>query len=386
MSHPDFDLVITGAGPVGSALALMLARYAPDPARIALVGTRFIEAHTANSNSPADPRAIALNHGSQVALQAINAWPLRYSPITTVHVSQRQRLGCTLIQHDDFGVPQLGCVVAYPDLLAALHTALAQSGITRLTSQPVAPTFGNPVLLSPDTGPLTARLAVQSDGARPKGIERSYEQVAVLATVAAAEPRQGWAFERFTRQGPLAVLPHPSGEGHYGVVWCCHPNQAQALMHMAPAQFDQALNDTFGTRLGPLTLHGSRQQFPLGLNAGPLRTHARGVAIGNAAQTLHPVAGQGLNLGLRDAAQLAHALRFWLANPSADPAPLLETFTAQRRVDRWSTAAITDVLPRIFATGNPLVEHACGLGLLAMDLSHTLRTPLATHLLQGLRT
>ena len=327
MSHPDFDLVITGAGPVGSALALMLAHYAPDPARIALVGTRFIEANadTASHNNAADPRAIALNHGSQVALKAINAWPLRYSPITTVHVSQRQRLGRTLIQHNDFGVPQLGCVVAYPDLLAALHAALSRSGVTLLSSKPVTPAFGNPVVLYPDTGPLTARLAVQSDGARPKGIERSYEQVAVLATVTAAEPRQGWAFERFTRQGPLAILPHPSGEGHYGVVWCCHPDQAQTLMQMAPAQFDQALNDTFGTRLGRLTLHGKRQQFPLGLNAGPLRTHARGVAIGNAAQTLHPVAGQGLNLGLRDAAQLAHALRFWLANTSSDPAPQLDT-------------------------------------------------------------
>ncbi|OXR50562.1 monooxygenase [Pusillimonas sp. T2] len=384
MSQPDFDLVIMGAGPVGSALALMLARYSPDPARIALVGTQFFATDTLNS--PTDPRTIALNHGSQVALQALNAWPSRCSPITTVHVSQRQRLGRTLVQHDDFGVPQLGCVVAYPDLLVALHAALEKSGVTRLKSRPVTLAFGNPVELHPDTGPITAHLAVQSDGAKPKGIERNYAQAAVLATVTASEPRQGWAFERFTRQGPLAVLPHPSGEGHYGVVWCCHPDQAQALMHLAPAQFNAALNDTFGTRLGRLTLNGNRQQFPLGLNAGPLRTHARGVAIGNAAQTLHPVAGQGLNLGLRDASQLAHALRFWLANPSSDPTPLLDTFTGQRRIDRWATAAITDVLPRIFATGNPLVEHACGLGLLAMDLSHTLRTPLATHLLQGIRT
>lgn len=384
MSQPDFDLVIMGAGPVGSALALMLARYSPDPARIALVGTQFFATDTLIS--PTDPRTIALNHGSQVALQALNAWPGRCSPITTVHVSQRQRLGRTLVQHNDFGVPQLGCVVAYPDLLVALHAALEKSGVTRLTSRPVTPAFGNPVELRPDTGPITAHLAVQSDGAKPKGIERNYAQAAVLATVTASEPRQGWAFERFTRQGPLAVLPHPSGEGHYGVVWCCHPDQAQTLMHLAPAQFNAALNDTFGTRLGRLTLNGNRQQFPLGLNAGPLRTHARGVAIGNAAQTLHPVAGQGLNLGLRDAAQLAHALRFWLANPSSDPTPLLDTFTGQRRSDRWATAAITDILPRIFATGNPLMEHACGLGLLAMDLSHTLRTPLATHLLQGIRT
>src|SRR5690606_9836514 len=114
--------------------------------------------------------------------------------------------------------------------------------------------------------------------------------------------------------------------------------------------------------------------------------NARCVAIGNAAQTLHPVAGQGLNLGLRDVAQLAQVLAPWLARPETDPVGLLAHFARQRRPDRWLTAGITDFLPRIFATGNPLVDHAGGLALLALDMLPALRNPLARHLLQGLRS
>ena len=121
------------------------------------------------------------------------------------------------------------------------------------------------------------------------------------------------------------------------------------------------------------------------MHAGPSLINDRTVAIGNAAQTLHPVAGQGLNLGLRDAAQLGLALGPWLAQPDADPAPLLARFANMRRPDRWLTGGITDFLPRVFSTGNPLVEHAGGLALLALDLASPLRTPLARHLLQGLR-
>jgi 2-octaprenyl-6-methoxyphenol hydroxylase len=112
----------------------------------------------------------------------------------------------------------------------------------------------------------------------------------------------------------------------------------------------------------------------------------RAIAIGNAAQTLHPVAGQGLNLGLRDAAQLAIALGPWLAQPDSDPTHLLADFARRRRPDRLLTGGVTDFLPRIFATGNPLVEHAGGLALLALDVLPGLRRPLARHLLQGLRT
>jgi 2-octaprenyl-6-methoxyphenol hydroxylase len=122
------------------------------------------------------------------------------------------------------------------------------------------------------------------------------------------------------------------------------------------------------------------------MHAGPSLVDSRTVAIGNAAQTLHPVAGQGLNLGLRDAAQLGQALAPWLADPLLDPETLLARYANTRRPDRWLTAGITDFLPRVFATGNPLIEHGGGLALLTLDLLPMLRNPLARQLLQGLRT
>lgn len=387
MPEAHYDLVITGAGPVGSTLALLLARYAPDPSRIALVGNQFVSFTEDPDN--ADPRSIAVNYGSQVVLESVNGWPSKHRAITTVHVSQRQRLGRTLINSTDFNVPRLGSVVAYPDLLATLHDALKRSGVTLISAQTSSPhTHGKYVTVHRDDtdSALIARIAIQSDGVRPEGLKRHYNQAAILATLTASAPLDGWAFERFTREGPLAILPHPLGDDHYGLVWCCKPANAEALAQCDATAFDTALNDMFGQRLGRLKVTSARQVYPLMLNAGPVRLDARRVAIGNAAQTLHPVAGQGLNLGLRDAAQLAHALRFWIARPDQAPEPALDLFSEQRQADRLTTGAITDLLPRVFATANPWVEHACGLGLLSMDLSATLRSPLAIHLLQGMRT
>jgi 2-octaprenyl-6-methoxyphenol hydroxylase len=306
--------------------------------------------------------------------------------ITTVHVSQRSRLGRTLIRHDELGVPRLGNVAAYDDVLACLHAALRQCGVTLLEA-PAGGSSGHNALHGraelPDTD---SKLFVRSDGARATGIERQYGQDALLATVRASRPRAGWAYERFTRQGPLAFLPHPDGADLYGVVWCNPPARAAHLQALDDAAFEASLGEAFGDRLGDLHVLGPRHVFPLSMHAGPSLLGQRAIAIGNAAQTLHPVAGQGLNLGLRDAAQLAIALGPWLAQPDSDPTHLLADFARRRRPDRLLTGGVTDFLPRIFATGNPLVEHAGGLALLALDVLPGLRRPLARHLLQGLRT
>lgn len=383
------DIIISGAGPVGSTLALMLAAKTDRPERIALVG-KFINpsegsAARTNAGEP-DPRTLALNHGSRALLEQCGAWPKKAADIHTVHVSQQSRLGRTLIDRSDLNVPRLGSVVAYRSLLATLHDSLHNSGVDVIEQASIATTLsGHHVRCMLPDRELGAKLAVQSDGQQPQGLKRQYNQDALLVTAQASLPRPNMAYERFTRDGPLALLPHPDDASVYAVVWCCSPEQARQLQGLQRAEFDAALNQHFGDRLGVLCSLGGRHVFPLAMHAGASMINHRTVAIGNAAQTLHPVAGQGLNLGLRDVAQLSLTLAPWLAAPDTDVTPYLLEFTHRRRMDRWLTAGITDFLPRAFSTANPLVEHGSGLALLGLDLLPTARGALARHLLQGLR-
>jgi len=379
----DYDIAILGGGPVGGALALLLARAARDPSRIAL-----LRAAPAAAPPAADPRVLALNHGSRVLLEGLGAWPAQAADIHTIHVSQRGRLGRTLIRREDFGVPQLGSVTAYAALHAAIEARLAASGVAVLDGA-AASVAGQQVdgvdIVRADGTALRGALAVQADGAAPGDVRREYGQHAVLTAATAARPRPGWAWERFTREGPLALLPHPGGADRYSVVWCCAPERARQLAGLDADAFSAALGEAFGTRMGRLRSDAPRHVAPLLLNARRHLAQGRCVAIGNAAQTLHPVAGQGLNLGLRDAARLALALAPWQTGQAPEPAALLAGFAGARRGDRWLTAALTDALPRVFATGLSPVEHACGLALLALDLARPARAPLARQLLHGRR-
>jgi len=386
MTLPDYDVAILGGGPVGSALALALAQAAPH-GRIVLLR----KPHTSHP----DPRTIALNHGSLTLLATLAAAPRAAADIHTIHVSQRGRLGRTLIRHDDFGVPVLGRVARYDAIQTALEGALAQRGVPVLTGSAAAVTAQNDdhVTLEHDGQRLHAAIAISADGAPRADVQRQYGQHAVLTTVHASQPRPGWAWERFTRDGPLALLPYPTLAPHGGachaVVWCCAPAQAAALQALSEAAFARALTQAFGGRLGALRVSDARAIAPLALALRIQPVHGRCVVIGNAAQTLHPVAGQGLNLGLRDAVRLAIALTPWLAarrnDAARDPLPYLADFAQARRADRWLTAGLTDLLPRVFATGCLPLEHAGGLALLALDACASLRAPLARHLLQGLR-
>ncbi|HUH39240.1 MAG TPA: FAD-dependent monooxygenase, partial [Castellaniella sp.] len=242
-----------------------------------------------------------------------------------------------------------------------------------------------PVRFQADGQTLSARAVLVSDGGRARGLHRDYGQHAVLSTVRAAQPIAGRAFERFTRQGPLALLPHPQAADLYSLVWCVPPDSARHLTDCDDTAFDTALQQTFGQRLGALHRAAPVHVFPLAMHAGPALRGTGVVSVGNAAQTVHPVAGQGLNLGLRDAAQLADALAPWLARPEQDVMPVLTRFARRRRLDRGLTLAITDTLPRVLATHNPLARHLGGAALAALDLVPALRSPLARHLLQGQR-
>lgn len=383
MTIADYDLAICGAGPTGCTLALLMAQYSPDPKRIALIGRQ-----PRAQNAAMDPRALALNYGSQQLLESISAWPAAVADISTVHVSQKDYLGRTLITAADLEVPRLGAVVSYEALIQQLQQAIARTEIHFIqVDTPAIAQPGTTVRIDLQGGQsISALLAVQSDGQRPQGLSRGYGQQAVLATVRSSLPAQGWAFERFTGSGPFALLPHPKSAEHYALIWCLPPEQAQHMLALDEQQFECALEQVFGARLGRLNLASERFVFPLSLHAGRHLSAERIVAIGNAAQTLHPVAGQGLNLGLRDVAQLAHSLRSWLDQPCQDPTPLLRQFTQQRQPDRWLTVSATDALARIFTTGSTALSHMLGLGLLSFDLCGAPRRLFTRHLLQGLRT
>lgn len=385
MSQHDFDVAIIGGGPAGCALALLLARATAQPGRIALLQSDN-QAHYGYSPGQ-DPRVLAINHGSRVLLETIDGFPDQAALVQTVHVSQRGRLGRTLIRHSDFGVAQLGCVVRYAGLHARLTQSVARSGVTMLSGAAAQVTRQDRdgVEIRQGERLLRAALAVQADGNPETEITRQYSQMALVTQAQASLPRAGWAFERFTQEGPLAVLPHPDGPGHQSIVWCCDPERAAMLQKLVPEAFSHALTQMFGSRLGTLRVQTSVAAFPLLLNLRQVAVNGRTVAIGNAAQTLHPVAGQGLNLGLRDAATLAFTLRAWLSTPAMRPSEALEQYQRLRQPDRQLTARMTDLMSRVFTTHWPVVEHAAGLALLGMDLIPALRAPLARHLLQGMR-
>jgi 2-octaprenyl-6-methoxyphenol hydroxylase len=396
MTDSGFPIAILGAGPVGQALALMLARAADDPARIALIqgapstppATPAVAAPPVPHAGSPEARVLALNHGSLVLLETLGARPREAAPIHTIHVSQRGRLGHTVIRDADFHVPRLGAVAPYPAVREALARAVQDAGVTILHAhgaRVAAQDAKGVTLRAQDGREIRCAVAAVSDGAAAGQLRREYGQNAVLTTVRAALPRRGWAFERFTREGPLALLPHPAGDDCYAVVWCCAPQRAAGLAALGAPEFSHAVSQAFGDRLGALTCIASRHVAPLFMSLRRSQVDGRVVAIGNAAQTLHPVAGQGLNLGLRDTANLAQALTPWLHDPARDPGAVLRAFAGARRGDRWLTAALTDLLPRVFTTGLAPVEHACGLALLALDVAAPLRAPLARHLLQGLR-
>jgi 2-octaprenyl-6-methoxyphenol hydroxylase len=283
-------------------------------------------------------------------------------------------------------LPALGYVARYGDVVDALARACDKAGVVTLRPARVE-SFDEEdsgVLLRLDDGSkLCAQVAVQAEGGvfgqqDSKAQQRDYGQTALIARVTVSEPVAHRAFERFTDEGPLALLPQDGGDGHqYALVWCMRPERATDVQLLDNASFLKQLGESFGTRLGTFTAASPRVAFPLGLNA-EARATARTVAIGNAAQTLHPVAGQGLNLGLRDAAVLARQLA-----RGATPASV-DAFMQERAQDRRLTISLTDTMARAFVGGGPL-QPLLGLSLAALDVVKPARLLLADLMMFGRR-
>lgn len=342
---PRADVLVLGAGPVGCTLALALQGSSH---RVRLV----------DPQPAATPgfRPIALSHASRLILERVGAWgAFPATPIETIHVSQSGAFGRTRLEAREAGVPGLGYVTQYADLVAALRACL------RIEREPgEAP-----------------RLTVHAEGRAAQVRERRYAQDAVVARVAAEPASQATAYERFTSEGPLAMLPLA---GEWAVVWSARPERASALAAAAPQEFLAALQRAFGARAGRFVAVRERACAPLALRVRASRVEAREVFIGNAAQTLHPVAGQGLNLGLRDAWDLAQALHA-TEDPGAPQA--LARFAAARRLDAAATIGATEVLARGFLGNHPLARAARGVALTLLDIAPPARNFFARRMIFG---
>ena len=342
MLAASVDVLIRGAGPVGCALAL------------ALRATGLRVALTDAAATPPGFRPIAVSYASRLILERLGAWTgLPATPIERIVVSQAGSFGRTRLDAADAGVAALGYVTEY----AAL--------VERLRSQ-VAITAAIPA----------ARCVVHAEGA-PQNVEgKRYAQDALVGILHAEPPAAVTAFERFTSEGPLALLPHA---GRYALIWSLRPERAQRLVAASEADFLAELNAVAGA-IGHGTRVESRAVQPLTLKVRAARVTGNEVYIGNAAQTLHPVAGQGLNLGLRDAWELARFL-----GAAADPgsAATLARFAARRRLDAGATIRVTDFLAAGFAGDNALLRAARGAALTALDLSPASRRFLARRMIFG---
>jgi 2-octaprenyl-6-methoxyphenol hydroxylase len=382
----DYDIVIVGGGMVGASLALALSDL---PYRVAVV-----EAWppTADGQPSYDDRATALAEGSRRIFDTLGCWPALArdaAPINKVHVSDRGRFGFTRLRAEDYGVEALGHVVENRVLGRVLWDALANRPRTELlapwrVTAVAAEGDAARVELAPAGGgadggvprELSAALVVAADGARSRTREmlgmavrvRDYEQHAVIANVTPSDGGAGdEAFERFTDDGPLALLPMTGGR--WSLVWTVTPARAAELVAADEPTFLAELQAVFGYRLGRFERAGRRQSYPLKLVRALDQQLGRVLLIGNAAHGLHPVAGQGFNLGLRDAAVLADVLATGCEEERepGDPATL-QAYLDWRRDDHERVIALTDSLVRLFT--NPLgpVRAARALGLIGLDL------------------
>lgn len=406
MTHAaaPLNLAVIGAGPVGLALALLAADLLPR------ASVTLWDARPAEQDVGGDPRTLALSLGSIQLLQRLQAWPAEHSqPIRMVHISQHGPdwgpwAGAEVrVRAEEEGVPQLGAVLRYGQLAQRLQ----QRWMARCAQAPerLHSRFGTPVTglknladrVELDAGVVEeADLAVIAEGgvfarhdtstletdlgAAP--LRHDYHQTAWVGQVGLQAPHQGVAFERFTPDGPLALLPLPPGPSTQphaaALVWCVRSTD-DPVAGLDNRQRMHLLNTLLPPGVGPVTEVSALKSFALGLQAHRSLTQGRTVRIGNAAQTLHPVAGQGLNLGLRDAYALVQALR------ERDVPHALRRLEWQRGPDRWALLATTDFLARSFAWRLPGASLARGLGLAALQALRPAKSALARQMMFGQR-
>jgi 2-octaprenyl-6-methoxyphenol hydroxylase len=381
----DFDILIVGGGLVGASLAGALR---DSPFTIGMV-----EAATpALADKPGyDDRTLALAYGSRRILEGIGVWDgvrsRGASPIERIHISDRGRFGFTRLHAEDVGLEALGYVVSAPVLGKSLYEAIEG----RPNVQVLSPATVHSVEIQDDAAhvriaaggverSLVARLVVAADGANSPireaaGIAASrirYRQSAIVTAVTTELPHAGTAYERFTKSGPLALLP--AGPDYCAVVWSVAADEVETILAWDDETFRARLQSCFGERLGRFVRVGRRQVHPLGLTRVRELARPRLVVIGNAAHTVHPVAGQGFNLGLRDVAALAEIV-IEAASTGRDVGDfdLLRRYAAWRARDNRVVSTFTHSLTRIFSNDFWPIAYARDAGLVTVDLMPLLK-------------
>ena len=373
MIKTDYDIAIVGGGPIGAAVALAL--------RDSGLSVLVLEARS-DAGSSDDARTLAMSYGSRLILERLGIWlqiePL--TPIESIHISQRGGFGRTLLNAQEAQVPALGYVVGYARLQNAFGEAISSPSSPRITlirgaevigmeSKPDSITID--VRMVESVQAIAARLLIIADGGASTALRtaatvkvREYRQDAVVGLVATTRPHGRKAYERFTPDGPVALLPY---ENRYALVWTAASDTAARLMALSTTAFLQALQQHFGDRAGRFMSIAGRARFPLNLRYVANPVLARAVMLGNAAQALHPIAGQGFNLGLRDAWELGEIL---LLHGMSDPGgeACLSRYRALRRPDRLRGIALTHSLVKIFSNDIVPLRAARGAALSLLDL------------------
>ncbi|EIV8660034.1 2-octaprenyl-6-methoxyphenyl hydroxylase [Vibrio parahaemolyticus] len=385
----QYDVVIAGGAMAGATLALAIEHLSQGALRVAVV-----EPFKAQSDQHPgfDSRSIALSYGTVNLLRHLELWsaiePFS-TPIEHIHVSDRSHAGMTDITKHDVGVEALGYVVELADVGRVYQELLTHSTAIDLycpdSAKHITRTQENVTLELASGELLNAKLLVAADGAVSQccqqiGLELSehdFDQVAVIANIVTQEPHQGRAFERFTENGPVALLP--MSDNRMSLVWCLRPDDAQIVMELSESEFLERLQQDFGWRLGAMQKVGLRASYPLLLRHRKQNISHRFAIVGNAAQTLHPIAGQGFNLGIRDVVTLAEEL----VKQGEDVGSYqgLLRFSRRREADRNETIWLTSSLVHVFSNDLLAMRIGRNTALAAMDNLSFFKQPLLRHTL-----
>lgn len=416
----NVDVIVSGAGATGWSFLLSLQHMLPGGERLSVALVDAFDNSRPQSHPGFDARALALSQQSLQYFEQLsfrNAIAEVSNPIHTIHVSDQGGAGQARLNHTDYKLNELGAVVEAQDLgkllldnaqlrlnykdsaskMALHHFQPHQISVIRQTRDSIEATL--------DSGQqIQSKLLVLAEGSHSATSKRlnlpvseeEYGQHAIITNVQTQLPHNNIAFERFTPSGPLAFLPMSSygGSGKHdddsnymnsmadsfriGVVWSVHSDELNEIMALDEQRFLSRMQDSFGYRLGRVVRTGKRQSYPLKLTRVNDSLASRVVCIGNASQTLHPIAGQGFNLAFRDAWQLAESIAhsFVQQNDLGD-FKTLSTYKTLRQKDRSQTILFTDGLVRLFSNTNPLLQGARNLGLFALQHSPGLKQKFA---------